>query len=363
MQTNQQSLKIKKWLYPIAFIYGLVVRFRNKLFDWGILKQKEFPIPIICVGNVTVGGTGKTPHTEYLIEILKEQYNVAVLSRGYKRKTKGFIIADSNSTAETIGDEPYQIKSKFPDIVVAVEANRRHGIEKLLMLTEPKIDVIILDDAYQHRYVKAGLNIMLADSTRPICEDKLLPAGRLREPALGKYRAQIVIVTKCKEDIKPIDFNIYTKKLALYPFQKLYFSSFSYKQLQPVFLDNAKIELNSLSDFDHILLVTGIANTTPLIQKIKQYNNSIINIAYKDHHSFSKKDMEEISKRFKELEGNNIIITTEKDATRFLVNTHVNEVVKENLYYLPIKVNILQNRADIFHKNIQDYVRENKRDR
>ncbi len=368
MHTIQHHLKIKKWLYPVSFLYGVGVRVRNKCFDWGILRQQEFPIPIICVGNLTVGGTGKTPHTELLVSLLKEKYNVAVLSRGYKRKTKGFVLADENSNADTIGDEPFQIKSKFPNITVAVDANRRRGIKQLMALNEPQIDVIILDDAYQHRYVKAGLNILLVDSNRPICDDKLLPAGLLREPISGKYRAHMVIITKCPETIKPIDFNIATKKLDLYPYQKLFFSNFNYKDIYPVFGNEEerkeqKISLPSLSSYEGVLLLSGIANPTPLVDKLQEFNNSIETLHYKDHHHFDKEDIKHIEDKFNTLNGDKkIIITTEKDATRLLNNSFLSDNIKSHLYCLPINVGILQDNVDAFTKNILDYVRENKRD-
>ena len=232
---DEHFIKIHKWLYPVSWIYGAVVVMRNKLFDWGIFRSKSFDVPVICVGNLAVGGTGKTPHTEYLIKLLRDKYQVAVLSRGYKRRTKGYVLATPQCTAKTIGDEPYQMYTKFSSVTLAVDEKRCHGIEKLLKLKEPSTDVILLDDAFQHRHVKAGLNILLTDYHRLFCDDTLLPAGRLREPVSGKNRAQIVIVTKCPQDIKPIDYNIITKRLNLYPYQRLFFSSFRYGNLQPVF--------------------------------------------------------------------------------------------------------------------------------
>lgn len=208
---EENFIKIHKWLYPISFLYGIGVTLRNKLFDWGYLRSKSFNVPVICIGNIAVGGTGKTPHTEYLIKLLRHKFQVAVLSRGYKRHTKGYILSTGESNARNIGDEPYQIKSKFSDIRVAVDENRCHGIEQLCKLNNPPVEVVLLDDAFQHRYVKAGLNILLTDYHRLFCDDALLPAGLLRESVHGKNRAQIVIVTKCPPDIKPIDFNIITK--------------------------------------------------------------------------------------------------------------------------------------------------------
>ena len=251
------SVKIHHWLYPLSWLYGAGVCLRNKLFDWGWLRSRSFDVPVICVGNIAVGGTGKTPHTEYLIKLLQnEGINVATLSRGYKRKSKGYILATAESSVQKIGDEPYQIKSKFPDIRVAVDENRCHGIEQLLTLKSPAVDAVLLDDAFQHRHVKAGMNILLTDYHRLLCDDALLPAGRLREPACGKNRAQIVIVTKCPDDIKPIDFNIITKRLNLYPYQQLYFSRFRYGSLMPLFPEKAKGRLRTAVIYGSTVLAT-----------------------------------------------------------------------------------------------------------
>ena len=196
MRVEGDFIKINEWLLPLSWLYGLGVKFRNMLFEIGILHSESFDVPVISVGNITVGGTGKTPHVEYLIELLKDKAKVAVLSRGYKRRTRGFVIADDNATAKTIGDEPLQMKRKYgDDITVAVDRKRCHGIRQLTS-DEDGIDVILLDDAFQHRYVKPGVNILLVDYHRLIIYDKLLPAGRLREPLSGKNRADIVIVTK-----------------------------------------------------------------------------------------------------------------------------------------------------------------------
>lgn len=264
---EEPLVKIHYWLYPVSWIYGMGVYLRNKLFDWGYYQSKSFDVPVVCVGNLAVGGTGKTPHTEYLIKLLQQTgANVAMLSRGYKRKSKGYVLATEETDVKSIGDEPYQIKTKFPDIRVAVDENRCHGIEQLMKLDNPKVDVVLLDDAYQHRHVKAGLNILLTDFHRLFSDDTLLPAGRLREPEDGKNRAHIVIVTKCPEDIKPIDFNIITKRLKLYPYQQLYFSSFRYGALTPLF-GKKRRTLTSLEKDEQVLLVTGIASPAPLVEK------------------------------------------------------------------------------------------------
>ena len=221
-------------LYPFSLVYGLIVWLRNTLFDLQIIRSAEFPIPVISVGNITVGGTGKTPHTEYLVDLLKEEFRVATLSRGYRRKTRSFILAGADPDVWEIGDEPVQIKNKYPETEVAVDRKRVNGIRQLLKRI-PDLDVILLDDGYQHRYVKPGLSILLIDFNRPIWSDHLLPAGRLREPAYEKRRANIILITKCPDRLKPIERRIIVKDLKLYPFQHLYFTKLTYGQPVPVF--------------------------------------------------------------------------------------------------------------------------------
>ena len=215
-------IKINKWLLPLSWIYGIGVKLRNTLFSIGILKTRSFDVPVIAVGNITVGGSGKTPHVEYLTRLLKNTFRTAVLSRGYKRKSSGFVQATAETTMPEIGDEPFQMKQKYPDVIVAVDKNRCHGIDTLVE-NDKDIDVILLDDAFQHRYVKPGINILLVDYHRLIIYDKLLPAGRLREPLSGKNRADIVIVTKCPKGMKPMEYRVITKAMNLYPYQKLFF--------------------------------------------------------------------------------------------------------------------------------------------
>ncbi len=359
---EEPLVKIHYWLYPVSWIYGIGAYLRNKLFDWGYYQSKSFDVPVVCVGNLAVGGTGKTPHTEYLIKLLQQTgANVAMLSRGYKRKSKGYVLATEKTDVKRIGDEPYQIKTKFPDIRVAVDENRCHGIEQLMKLDNPKVDVVLLDDAYQHRHVKAGLNILLTDFHRLFSDDTLLPAGRLREPEDGKNRAHIVIVTKCPEDIKPIDFNIITKRLKLYPYQQLYFSSFRYGALTPLF-GKKRRTLTSLEKDERVLLVTGIASPAPLVEKLEAYTPHVNICQFDDHHDFSNKDLQMIKERFERLEGDKkLIITTEKDATRLQHHPALAEALKPHLYVLPIEIEFLQNQQHIFNQNIIGYVRAHSR--
>ena len=216
MRTEGDLIKINEWLTPLSWLYGMAVRLRNWLFDVGIKRSKTFSLPVISVGNITVGGSGKTPHVEYLIRLLHDKMKIAVLSRGYKRKSSGYVLATEETTMPEIGDEPFQMHQKFPDIYVAVDAKRVRGIERLQSDEETKdVDVVLLDDAFQHRYVKPGINILLVDYHRLIIYDKMLPAGRLREPLSGKNRADIVIVTKCPKDLRPMEFRVLTKAMSL----------------------------------------------------------------------------------------------------------------------------------------------------
>lgn len=362
---NQSLIKINKWLYPASWIYGAGVWLRNKLFDWGIYKERSFPLPVICIGNITVGGTGKTPHTEYLIRLLHKHFQVAVLSRGYKRKSRGFVLAQPDTPVKMIGDEPFQMKQKYPTIHMAVDSNRCHGIEELCKENiAAGTEVVLLDDAFQHRYVKAGLNILLVDYNRLICEDTLLPAGRLREPETAKYRAQIVIVTKCPKDMNPMDFRVLNKQMELYAFQQLYFTTLNYGKLHPLFNGGKDYPLTNINGNVHILLVTGIASPKRLENDLSHYNKNIHPLTFSDHHDFSAKDMHRIKQSFEKLpEGKRMIITTEKDAVRMQSNPYLDESIKPYIYVLPIEVTFLQNQEETFNQNIIDYVRKNPRNR
>ena len=353
-------ISINKKLLPLSWLYGLGVGFRNLLFEIGILKSRSFTVPVISVGNITVGGTGKTPHVEYLIQLLKDRTKVAVLSRGYKRKSHGFVLADGSSTVNDIGDEPYQIKTKFPDITVAVDKKRTRGIDNLTGGEYVKdIDVILLDDAFQHRYVKPGINILLVDYHRLVIYDALLPAGRLREPVKSKDRADIVIVTKCPKDLKPMEFRVITKAMKLYPYQQLFFSTHEFGALRPVFGKDQK-PLTSLAD-KNVLLLTGIASPEQMLAELKTYAKAVTPMAFSDHHAFSNKDVERINETFSTLPSPKLIVTTEKDETRLLQVEGFSDEVKKHLYVLPIKIQILLEQEEAFNQSIISYVRKNSR--
>ena len=360
MRTEGDLIKINDWLLPFSWIYGSIVRFRNWLFDIGLKKSKLFSIPIISVGNITVGGSGKTPHVEYLIRLLHDKAKIAVLSRGYKRKSHGYVLANESTTMPEIGDEPFQMHEKFSDIYVAVDAKRARGIENLQNDEASKdVDVVLLDDAFQHRYVKPGINILLVDYHRLIIYDKMLPAGRLREPLSGKNRADIVIITKCPKDLKPMEFRVLTKAMDLYPFQKLYFTSIDYDTPKGVF-EEKQIELDKLQDY-HVLLLTGIASPKQMEHDLKPMTKDITNLSFGDHHSFKGKDIDRINDAFESMPEPRIIITTEKDAVRLRETEGLYEKVKSNMYELPIKVSFMLDQQDNFNEKIISYVRKNSR--
>ncbi len=360
MRTEGDLIKINDWLLPFSWIYGSIVRFRNWLFDMGLKKSKSFSIPIISVGNITVGGSGKTPHVEYLIRLLHDKAKIAVLSRGYKRKSHGYVLAEESTTMPEIGDEPFQMHQKFSDIYVAVDAKRARGIENLQNDEATKdVDVVLLDDAFQHRYVKPGINILLVDYHRLIIYDKMLPAGRLREPLSGKNRADIVIITKCPKDLKPMEFRVLTKAMDLYPFQKLYFTSIDYDTPKGVF-EEKQIELDKLQDY-HVLLLTGIASPKQMEHDLKPMTKDITNLSFGDHHSFKGKDIDRINDAFESMPEPRIIITTEKDAVRLRETEGLYEKVKANMYELPIKVSFMLDQQDNFNEKIISYVRKNSR--
>ena len=354
-------IKINEWLLPFSWLYGLGVGIRNTLFDLGILKSRSFDVPVISVGNITVGGSGKTPHVEYLIRLLHSKYRVAVLSRGYKRKTKGFILADENSTIREIGDEPYQMHHKFKNVSIAVDRNRCNGIERITTDEATKdTDVILLDDAYQHRYVKPGINILLVDYHRLIIYDKLLPAGRLREPKEGKTRADIVIVTKCPKDLKPMSFRVLTRALNLFPYQQLYFTCLQYGNLKAIFNESTR-RLDEIKPDEHILLVTGIASPEQMVEDLAPYSKNIISLEYSDHHQFNADDVEKINNTFAMMQTPRFIITTEKDATRLENIEGLSEDVKNNIYTLPVEVKVMLDQQEKFDEVIMSYVQKNSK--
>lgn len=344
---TESNVKLKNSLSPLSFLYGIGVSIRNQLFNWGVLSAERFPIPIICIGNLAVGGTGKTPHTEYIIRLLKDEFRVAVLSRGYKRKSSGFVLATPQSTSLEIGDEPYQIKQKFPDILVAVDANRCRGIRYLLELPKgQEPEVILLDDALQHRYVTPSLSIVLTDYHRLFYYDKLMPVGLLREPASGIRRADMVIVTKCDEDLKPIEYRIIEENMTLLAHQRLHFTHIVYSELQPLFPDTAiPVKRCDIRKENEILLISGIASPVHFISEMNKYSDYVKVMTYPDHHAFSNSDFKRMQEVFEKMTSpGKLIIVTEKDAARMQTNPHLPEEWKRRLYYLPIAIGFCLDR-------------------
>lgn len=349
-------------LFPLSLLYGLIVFIRNRFYDYKIFKSLQFNIPLISVGNITVGGTGKTPHIEYLVDLLKTEFKIATLSRGYKRKTKGFILSTQESTDREIGDEPRQIKQKFPKIDVAVDADRANGINQLTK-NNKDLDVILLDDVYQHRKVSANLSILLIDYSRPIDKDFILPLGDLREQAFEKKRANIIIITKSPKNLKPIERRIIFNELKPYPFQHVFFTAFDYGILKSVF--NSSDNQNNNGNFKgfDILLVTGIANPKPLKEYIAENISKNIQILeYSDHYNFKESDIKKIEQKFNSIVSDKkIIITTEKDAMRLQKFSNIANNLKGSFFYIPIQVKFLNNRTDNFNQQIIEYVRKNKK--
>lgn len=355
----------KVLLTPLSWGYGAGVWMRNKAFDAGILKQESFEVPVVSIGNITVGGTGKTPHVEYIVSRLGRRYNIAVLSRGYKRRTKGFVLANDNLTPVDLGDEPYQIYHKFRGLIdVAVCENRRKGIETLLKIN-PDIDLIILDDAFQHRYVKPKVNVVMIDYNRPPFEDKLLPLGQLREPPhrILKGECDMVVVTKCPDDIKPVDLRMFKDHLALFKYQQLYFSKIRYGAPEPVFpIGNPELtSLNWLDKDDLLLGIAGIANPRPFTKYLKQFGTRLRVIHYDDHHTYTRSDFRYIFKVLRELEGRRkFIITTEKDAVRILNSPYYPPTCRDQIFFIPIQADFLNYEDRDFIYELQTLISANE---
>lgn len=346
------------FLLPFSFVYCAVSTIRNKLFDLGILKSQSYKLPLISIGNITVGGTGKTPVTELLLHTLGDKYKCATLSRGYGRKTKGVILAGDADNCNTIGDEPMQMKLKFPGITVVVAEKRVEGMARLLNRDE-KPDVVLLDDAFQHRYVKPGLSILVIDYNRPPWKDFCLPAGNLREPISALKRSDIILVNKCPHNLSKEKAELIRNKLRPASHQKLFFSVIQYEE--PLCLGNTNNKLSFrdklAENVEALVAVAGIGNPQPFYESLRQFGVPLRTLSFRDHHNFSQADLKKI-----EEEGCNKntrrpeVITTEKDAVRMISSGFLTESLKERLWYLPIRIEVLFDQQDIFEKIITDYV-------
>ncbi|WP_439182998.1 tetraacyldisaccharide 4'-kinase [Carboxylicivirga taeanensis] len=339
-------MKLRKLLYPFSIVYGGITTLRNQLFDAGILRAKSYNIPLISVGNITVGGTGKTPLTEYLIRLLKYDYKMCLLSRGYKRQTKGALLADSASTAETIGDEPFQVLSKFPDINVVVAEKRVEGME--LILHQTNTELVLMDDAYQHRYVKPGLSILVIDYNRPLWKDCPFPAGNLRETRKGQVRADVIVVNKCPLNFSDDERAFWLRNLKITSAQEVYFTSIRYGKEQAL--------LNKpVSDpfaADEVVALAGIAQPSGFLHHLSKRFQVVEQLIYPDHHHFTSSDITQIAATLNK--PGRVLLTTEKDAVRL---NAFPDGIKKKCWFVPIELKVLFNEEKQFENRIRNYVR------
>jgi tetraacyldisaccharide 4'-kinase len=342
---------VRYLLYPFALLYGVIVWLRNRLYDTGFSSSVEFSIPVICVGNLSVGGTGKTPHVEYLIRLLQYRYSVATMSRGYKRSTQGFVLADETSNALRIGDEPMQYYLSFPDIAVSVAEERMTGIP-LLLQRRPGVEVVILDDAYQHRSVKAGLNILITDFSKPFYQDYILPYGRLREGRGAYKRAHVIIVSKCPPELSRAAADQVAGDIRPLPHQQVFFSAIRYGAAYDLFT-RGEVSVSGRN----IVLVCCIARPEPLVRHLSSVADQVHVLAYPDHHYFGSRDLEEIRAAYEAWNaGNKVIVTTEKDATRLMLHRGLLAGLSIPIVVLPIRVEILFGQADRLDAIVEGYV-------
>ena len=341
-------------LLPIAFLYHIVLSIRHKLYDWRILKSLRFEYPTIGVGNLNLGGTGKTPTVEYLINILRPHYRVATLSRGYGRKTTGFKRADATCTYEYVGDEPLQYFQKFPDIQVAVDEDRLNGMRKLIQGKDTP-DVYLLDDAFQHRRIKVGLNLLLTEYQHLYCDDFLFPAGTLRDIKSAAKRADIIVVSKSPKELEETEKQRIIKKLKPKAHQKVYFSTLDYAPLQPL---NEAAKQISTYNANSVLAFCGIANPKPFVEKLEEHYQTVDFLNFTDHHAYTENDVKTILKRLENLAGGKkIIVTTEKDAARLTNSPYLCQFETTPLYALPVTVRF--HEEEKFNEEILNYVRQN----
>jgi tetraacyldisaccharide 4'-kinase len=351
---------VRRFLWPFSLIYGFIISIRNFLYDRNLLKSNSFRNPVISVGNLSTGGTGKTPHVEYLIRLLKDSYKVATLSRGFGRKSKGFILVSSPASTAIIGDEPMQYHTKFKNILVSVGENRVEAIHKLLLLPSPP-QVILMDDAFQHRKVKPGLSILLIEYENIFKSDFLLPAGNLREWMSGKKRADIIVVSKSPAILVPIEKKRIIEQLQPREYQQVFFSTYQYGDFEKVYGDTGMLMGSKyyLEKRFTILMVTGIANPSGMMEYLRRHTDKLETLIFPDHHEFSGKDIQRIKERFDNIANpSKIIVTTEKDAMR-MRNPEVRPLIEHlPLFYLPIEVQIHHDQEK-FNQLILDYVRKN----
>lgn len=347
-----QYLKIL--LYPFSLLYGLVMWMRNRLYDTNVLTAVEFDLPVIAVGNLSVGGTGKTPHVEHLIRLLKDQYKTATLSRGYNRRTTGYLLADAQSTAAQLGDEPMQFHQKFPEISVCVGEERMLAIPQLLG-ERPETQVVLLDDAFQHRSIKPGMNILITDYSRRFTKDYVVPFGRLREGRSGYDRANCIIVSKCPPTLTDAEKMAIRKEINPLHSQKLFFTSLQYGALYDMF---SGLPVDVPADTT-LMLVCGIARPEPLLQQLKSTHEHVFLLSFPDHYYYAVHDLEKIKKELEDLPGTKkMVITTEKDAVRLhLLEDRLREL-NISIAVMPVEISFLFGEAYSFNNYIFDYVEQ-----
>ncbi len=343
-------------LLPFSLLYGLIISLRNRLYDAGVLSSVGFGVPVIAVGNLSTGGTGKTPHIEYLIELMRYHYKIATMSRGYKRITRGFLLADYRTNALDIGDEPMQFKSKYPDVQVSVCEERMIGIP-MLMQADNDIDVILLDDAFQHRSVKPGMNILITDYNHRFTKDFILPFGNLREGRRAYKRADVIIVSKCPPALAQAEQEAIRKEIKPLPGQQLFFSTLEYGAMYDLF---TREEVHITPDMG-VVLACGIANPEGLHQYLSKLTPNVHLLQYPDHHYFSRYDIDEMKAAYDKMpQERKFILTTEKDAVRLLLKTPILQESSMNIAVLPVKVQLLFNESDTFNQKIFEFVEEKK---
>ena len=342
-------------LAPFAWLYTLAIVIRHKMFDWKLLPSVEYDIPIICIGNITVGGTGKTPMAEALIRHLSTEYNVGVLSRGYKRRTRGYYEVEVNSSFLKSGDEPKQMKLKFPNVVVAVCADRREGINKM-RLNHPELNLLILDDAFQHRYVEPWTSVLLMDYTRPVYKDHMLPWGRLRDTLGQINRARFIVINKCPNDITAIDMRIVNLNLLLFPYQRLFFTKIKSVAPKAIFEEG---ESKPVTKGCSVVLMSGVGNPKSFEVEVSKCYVIKEHLVYPDHHTYRKSDIKRLTSALSAYSADTVVLVTEKDYVKLISRKNIPQELFSRLYYLPIELEFLNYEKGDFFSKLDEDVREN----
>lgn len=344
---------LKILLAPAAALYKSGVKFRNSLFDKGLLKSERFDIPIICIGNITVGGTGKTPMAELVIDYMSQMHNVALLSRGYGRRTKGYHEVSVHSHYREVGDEPLQIKRKFPETVVVVCEKRAEGIRRI-QSEHHEVDLIIMDDGFQHRYVEAKINIVMIDATRPIQYDKMLPLGNLRDVPESLHRAHYFVVTKCPPNMTPLERRLFHKVLIQFAYQRIYYTRFESFRPQPLYPAEASQE--ALPPEQKVIALSGIGNPKPFLDTLREQYKLVEAVTLEDHHVYRVGDMHRLAELLDRY-PDAVIVTTEKDAVKMMRPDRIPSEVRSRLYYQPINISFIENSTADFLQKLEKDVR------